>query len=175
MGLNGPMAKKQKAHDLATLGGRLAFAREQRGKTQGELAAAAGVAQPTLSKIERGDVKEPWGILALAQALECNPYWLERGEELGGQWDAEPVFQRTDGTPVPAASASTLVETIGKRLLSMEEVDRLTVAKRFGDLAVSPDSAIARAALARAFEIGPSGLGGSRGAPVALPATGTGP
>ncbi len=166
----------RKEHDLSKLAGRIAFAREKRELTQQAVADAVGINQPTFSKIERGDIKEPFGILALAQALNCNPYWLERGSEAGGQWDAVPVLQRGAITALTRqVSASVAVETLSALLLNMAEEDRMQVAKRFNDVAAAPDSAIARGALLRSIEDGGTTLGGppGRAAELPLPSTGS--
>lgn len=68
-----------------SLANRLKYARKARGWTQEKLSAESGVKQSDISKIERGDTLRPTGLLALATALRCNPYWLETGD---GVWDA---------------------------------------------------------------------------------------
>ena len=59
---------------------RLVFRRKQLKLNQTQAATRAGLGQTDISKIERGDVQETAHILRLAQALECNPYWLRYGE-----------------------------------------------------------------------------------------------
>lgn len=60
------------------VGNRIKERRELIGVTQEQLAAQAGITQPTLSSIERGDTKRPEAvtILAIAAALRTSPYLL---------------------------------------------------------------------------------------------------
>lgn len=71
-GLNGAMRD--------SLASRLKAARKAAGMSQEELAAASGVSQSDISKIERGKTLSPAGILDLARALGVNPFWLKTGE-----------------------------------------------------------------------------------------------
>lgn len=48
--------------------------------TQAALAKAAGMKQPTIAEIERGDYQESKRLNALARALKVNPDWLETGK-----------------------------------------------------------------------------------------------
>jgi SOS-response transcriptional repressor LexA len=64
-----------------TLAHRLKSARKARDWTQEDLAKRSGVLQSDISKIERGQTLRPLGLLALASALQCDPYWLETGNE----------------------------------------------------------------------------------------------
>lgn len=72
--------------ELETLARRLKFAREQRGLTQPQLAAAAGMKQPDISKIENGGIVKTTGIARLAAALEVSPLWLEMNEGPSPTW-----------------------------------------------------------------------------------------
>ena len=60
------------------VGKRIKERRDLLGVTQDQLAALAGITQPTLSSIERGDTKRPEAvtILAIAAALRTSPYLL---------------------------------------------------------------------------------------------------
>lgn len=60
------------------VGRRIREERERQGKTQVELATAAGIGQSALSAIERGDTKKPEAvtILRVAVALKTSPYIL---------------------------------------------------------------------------------------------------
>lgn len=69
---------------MDTLKSRLKFARKEREMTQEQLAERSGLTQPDISKIERGLILKPSGLLALARALRCNPDWLDTGD---GRWD----------------------------------------------------------------------------------------
>lgn len=73
-----------------TLGGRLKLARAKRGLSQDDLAALAGLKQPDISKLERGDMQKTTGIARLAKALRVPAAWLELGEGDEPQWDTEP-------------------------------------------------------------------------------------
>lgn len=65
---------------MESLGERIKTRRLALGLTQGEVAKAAGIKQPDLSKIERGDIQEPKKILGIAKALHCDPAWLSTGK-----------------------------------------------------------------------------------------------
>lgn len=47
---------------------------------QEQLAAAAGMGQGDISKIERGQIQQTTRIAQLARALECDAHWLATGE-----------------------------------------------------------------------------------------------
>jgi len=70
-GLNASMSQ--------TLAQRLRAARKDRDWTQEDLAKRSGVLQSDISKIERGQTLRPLGLLALASAPQCDPFWLETG------------------------------------------------------------------------------------------------
>jgi transcriptional regulator with XRE-family HTH domain len=72
-----------------SIGERIAWAREERGITQAELARRAGVSQASIGGYESGLRKRPRELLSIARALEINPNWLETGE---GRWDEVPRF-----------------------------------------------------------------------------------
>lgn len=69
---------------MDSIGSRLKFARQTRKLSQEQLAERSGVAQPVISKIEKGKIDKPTGLNALARALPCNPDWLDIGD---GEWD----------------------------------------------------------------------------------------
>lgn len=64
---------------MDTFAKRLRHVRKLRGHSQDELSEKSGVAQPVISKIERGLILQTRGLIALAMALKCSPYWLEFG------------------------------------------------------------------------------------------------
>lgn len=72
--------------------------------TQGQLAAAAGLKQPDVSKLERGLIKQTTGIARLADALRVPFRWLEFGEGDTPDWDGEPV---TPSWPFPRLPPTT--------------------------------------------------------------------
>lgn len=67
---------------------RLRHARKLRGLNQVELAKKAGMAQATISELETGESRSPWGtnLARLAQTLKVNPDWLATGK---GSMDAQ--------------------------------------------------------------------------------------
>lgn len=69
-----------KPFDLATLGGRIAFARKAQKLTQAELAKLAGIGQSSIALLEGGSTKTPQRALELAQALQVSLEWLLHGE-----------------------------------------------------------------------------------------------
>jgi transcriptional regulator with XRE-family HTH domain len=64
------------------MGMRLRHARKLRGLTQVELAKASGVKQATISELETGESRSPWGtnLVALAQSLKVSSDWLANGK-----------------------------------------------------------------------------------------------
>lgn len=81
-----------------TLAKRLKFARKERKLSQAQLAELAGVAQPDISKIERGETLKPTGLLALARALRVNAYWLDVGD---GEWETPNTTQHVKSFETP--------------------------------------------------------------------------
>lgn len=61
------------------IGERIRVARKALGLTQEELGIKAGMAQSTISELERGDSAKTFSAVALAAALEVNAHWLETG------------------------------------------------------------------------------------------------
>lgn len=63
-------------------GSRIKELRTVKGMTQEQLAKAAGITQPSLSDLERGESKVPRGstLIKLAIALESNPNYIETGK-----------------------------------------------------------------------------------------------
>lgn len=94
--------------DLTTIGARIAWARQQRGMSQFELARAVGVSQGTIGNAESGARGRPRALLAIARALGASIDWLEEGR---GSWeDARTDFRlggrggNVVGVPVKGAS-----------------------------------------------------------------------
>lgn len=76
---------------LGTVGLRIRYARKELRKlTQPQLAAMAGIKQPSLSELETGETKEISGpvLIALAKALKVRAEWILSGEE---PIEAEPA------------------------------------------------------------------------------------
>ncbi|MDW5417726.1 helix-turn-helix transcriptional regulator [Iodobacter sp. CM08] len=65
---------------MSTFSYRVRQRRQELGLTQGEVAKRAGVAQPTIALFESGRNKSTNAVVALAEALQCNPLWLEQGK-----------------------------------------------------------------------------------------------
>lgn len=63
-----------------SIGKRIREVRIQRGLTQAQLAAKVGIAQPTLSELERGDSAGTGNIATFASILGVNALWLETGK-----------------------------------------------------------------------------------------------
>jgi len=66
---------------VSKLGKTIKRLRTERGLSQRELAAAAGMGQSDISKLERGAVAETTGIVRLAIALDVSPVYLETADD----------------------------------------------------------------------------------------------
>lgn len=88
---------------MDTIGERIIYLRKKRGLTQERLSALSGVAQPTLSRIEKGRVQEPEKIFEIARALRVNAYFLKTGQgsETGSQPPPELDSALVAGEPEP--------------------------------------------------------------------------
>lgn len=64
---------------MNSLSERLQYAMTMRGYTQGGLAKAAGVAQPTIYRLVSGEAKASRKLVDIANALKVNPDWLANG------------------------------------------------------------------------------------------------
>lgn len=64
---------------IDTLAQRAKAARKHAGLTQEQAVERSGVKQSDISKIERGKTLRSVGLLQLAQAYNCDPYWLDTG------------------------------------------------------------------------------------------------
>jgi transcriptional regulator with XRE-family HTH domain len=71
---------------INTLAQRLKMARVRRNLTQGQLALAAGLKQPDVSKIELGRIQQTTAIARLASALNVSAAWLEQGHPPEPDW-----------------------------------------------------------------------------------------
>jgi len=91
---------------MNTLAARAKHARLKAGLTQTQAAAASGVKQSDISKIERGETLRPVGLLALARAYGVNAHWLDTGDGAmvhdagSGNISAAPVSMRPRRYPV---------------------------------------------------------------------------
>ncbi|MEP0073613.1 MAG: helix-turn-helix domain-containing protein [Marinomonas sp.] len=63
-----------------TLSDRVKQKRIEFGLTQTQLANLVGISQQSLPKIEDGKTQKSRKIVALSNALECKPEWLESGQ-----------------------------------------------------------------------------------------------
>lgn len=90
---------------IESLGQRLRLARERRKLTQAGLAAAAGIKQSDVSKIEGGRILQTTAIARLAAALRVPALWLEIGDGAEPDWERGGAPQTTIGLlnlpPVP--------------------------------------------------------------------------
>jgi len=71
---------------MATVGGRLRFARNRKVWTQQDLARESGVPVVTISRVENGHHEgqpRPSTIRRLAGALGVEPEWLQHGDDEG--------------------------------------------------------------------------------------------
>lgn len=94
---------------MKTVAERLRFAREQRGWTQSQLAAASDVFQGTIGNIESGARQSRGSLPKIAKALGVSHDWLADGEgemvPVGGRVEASNVTPAPIGTrPVPLIS-----------------------------------------------------------------------
>ncbi|WP_421412609.1 helix-turn-helix transcriptional regulator [Serratia plymuthica] len=64
---------------METISDRLKKKRASLKLTQAELAKAAGVRQQSIQLIEAGTTKRPRFLFEIAQALGCDPEWLQYG------------------------------------------------------------------------------------------------
>jgi transcriptional regulator with XRE-family HTH domain len=87
--LNVRMSRKP---DPNTFAGRLVLARKKRGLTQEKLATAVGLAQPVISKLERGTISGTTAISRLIRVLKVPGEWLEDGEGPEPNWEGGPDF-----------------------------------------------------------------------------------
>lgn len=76
--------------------------------TQSQLAKAAGLKQPDISKIELGLIEKTTGIVRLAEALRVAPKWLETGEG-----SPEPNSQQVDISGRPGEGVAQTVSLSG--------------------------------------------------------------
>ncbi|EKY3192837.1 helix-turn-helix transcriptional regulator [Cronobacter turicensis] len=68
---------------MKTLSERLRKKRIERNMTQTELASKAGVKQQSIQLIEAGVTQRPRFLFEIAQALDCDPLWLQYGRKGG--------------------------------------------------------------------------------------------
>lgn len=68
---------------MKTISERLKQKRLELEMTQDELANAAGVSQQSIQLIEAGITKRPRFLFEIAKALDCDPSWLQYGNNDG--------------------------------------------------------------------------------------------
>ncbi|ELY4471600.1 helix-turn-helix domain-containing protein [Cronobacter sakazakii] len=68
---------------MKTLSERLKKKRLEKNMTQTELANKAGVKQQSIQLIEAGVTQRPRFLFEIAQALNCDPAWLQYGNKGG--------------------------------------------------------------------------------------------
>lgn len=123
--------------ELVTMGARLRFARKRRGMTQDQLAAAANIGQPMVSKLEIGTSSETAAIARLASALGVRADWIERGTLPDPDWDATPNGGNGQKTNLAAAEG---IPTTTWEQIAMSGRDKLPPVFRVQivDSAMSP-------------------------------------
>lgn len=78
---------------IDTLADRLNLAMERSGMTQGALAKASGVAQPTIWRLASGNAKGSTRIVDIANALGVRPDWLSSGEGAMSDDGQKPIIK----------------------------------------------------------------------------------
>lgn len=81
---------------MKTFADRIRHARKMRRLSQSELARASGLAQSTISSYENRSRASTTRLIALARALEVNPFWLDTGK---GSWQPETPSQAISDVP----------------------------------------------------------------------------
>lgn len=64
---------------MQTISERLKQKRSELKLTQSELALKAGVKQQSIQQIEAGVTQRPRFLIEIANALQCDPVWLQHG------------------------------------------------------------------------------------------------
>ena len=96
--------KKHSIECVETFGSRLRQARLRLNWTQKKLAEASGLSQSAIGNYESGQRSSSRALLRLAEALNVDPQWLDRGE---------PTYQRTrPNTSMPPAPHTTFSEPV---------------------------------------------------------------
>ncbi|MBP2155725.1 helix-turn-helix domain-containing protein [Erwinia rhapontici] len=65
---------------MQTISERLKQKRSELNMTQSELAIKAGVKQQSIQQIEAGVTQRPRFLFEIANALQCDPVWLQYGK-----------------------------------------------------------------------------------------------
>lgn len=84
---------------MDTLAKRLKHIRKERGLNQETLAQMSGLEQSLISKLERGVIQKTTSLVPLANALRCNPQWLDSGD--GPMESAGGAILNTQYTIIP--------------------------------------------------------------------------
>lgn len=95
--LNAGMPRPRDGIEVTPLGKRLQLARKKRRLSQEQLAAAAGLKQADISKLENGLMRSTTKGIELALALRVAPEWLASGK------GPEPLWETTAAPDMPAA------------------------------------------------------------------------
>lgn len=135
VGLNIPM------ENLDTLGERVKKTRKALKLSQEQLATKSGLKQPDISKIERGEIRKPTGILGLARALRCDAYWLETGVESQPTKLPATVSQERHTPTHTIPSLEDAFNTLARHFEAMPEEDRENAVRLLSSLAHRPSSA----------------------------------
>lgn len=88
-----------------TLAYRLNMAMSMMGITQGALAKASGVSQPTIWRLTKGEAEGSRKLVDIARALDINVAWLANGEgEMRGTPELSALDKVKSGTTIPVWS-----------------------------------------------------------------------
>lgn len=88
-----------------TLAYRLNMAMSMMGITQGALAKASGVSQPTIWRLTKGEAEGSRKLVDIARALDINVAWLANGEgEMRGAPELSAADKVKSGTTIPVWS-----------------------------------------------------------------------
>lgn len=89
-----------------TLAYRLNMAMTMMGITQGALAKASGVSQPTIWRLTKGEAEGSRKLVDIARALDVNVQWLASGEgEMRGASAISAIDKVKSGTTIPVWGA----------------------------------------------------------------------
>ncbi|EAC0927890.1 helix-turn-helix transcriptional regulator [Salmonella enterica] len=112
---------------LKTLADRLNYAMHEMGMSQGQLAKAAGMAQPTIWRITSGNARGTTKIVELANALGVRSEWLSNGTgpmRGDGQQPTSPIANKKDSA-IFRVDVLDLTVSAGPGIINSEFVEVL--------------------------------------------------
>lgn len=134
---------------MDTLAKKLRHIRKERGLNQETLAQMSGLEQSLISKLERGVIQKTTGLVSLANALRCNPNWLDSGDgpmDATGEASGSPSNQAlarigsADAATNSVATGAEIVEMISDKLGALTDDQRKDMSAKLAALALAPDS-----------------------------------